>query len=305
MLIAIAMFGFLFFSAELTVRAQTTTFAQFFERNGTQDFVLTNNTSSADFNAVGGGSPIFFIYSNITGLDPSLQGIQSAHLFLTTTTTQSGVSSGGSVTQPLNQTVTIQIIRDAPAPVGVGFGSRTNLLTAVFSPAGNTPGVVGSDGGNSATMSATTPDHTVTFSSEFLLFGLTTQRNLALSFSSVAPSFALGSGSFLQNFEAAASGTFASSPPPIPFTITAASVSVSGRVLDGRGFGLGKSAVVLTESNGTRHLARTSTFGYFSFEGIQDGQSVIVSVESKRFSFSPRILSLTDNVSDLVFTPDF
>jgi len=291
----------LLFSSFLTTYGQTTTFAQFFERNGTQDFVFTNNTSSADFNAVGGGSPIFFIYSNIVGLDPSLQGIQNAHLFVTTTTTQSGSLSGGTVTQPLNQTVTVQIIRDTPAPVGIGAGSRTNLLTAVFSPSGNTPAIVGSNGGNSATLSATTPDHVVTFTSDFLLFGLTTQRNLAFSFSSVAPSVALGSGSFLQSVAAAGSGTFASSPPPIPFTTSAAPVSIGGRVSRGNGVGMGNATVILTEADGTRHAARTGSFGHFEFGAISAGQTVMVSVSSKQFIFSPVVVQLSDSISDLNF----
>lgn len=296
-----AIFNLLLFSSFATGYGQTTTFAQFFERNGTQDFVFTNNTTSANFDAVSGGSPIFFIYSNIVGLDPSLQGIQNAHLFITTTTTQSGTLSGGTVTQPLNQTVTVQIIRDTPAPPGVGSGSGTNLLTAVFSPSGNTPAIVGSNGGNSATLSATTPDHVVTFTSDFLLFGLTTQRNLAFSFSSVAPSLALGSGSFLQSVAAAGSGTFASSPPPVPFTTSSAPVSVGGRVLSRNGRGLSNATVTIIEADGTQHSARTGTFGHFRFGDIEAGQTVLVSVRSKQFTFTPMVIQLEDSIDDLSF----
>ena len=130
-----------------------------------------------------------FIFSNITGLDPSLQGFQFAHLYVSTTTTVPAGVSGGTLTQPLSNAVTVQIIRDTPAPVGVGAGSRTNLLTVVFSPSAFSPGIAGSDGGNSATLPATTPDNVVTFTSDFLGFGLTTSRNLSFSFSSVSPNF--------------------------------------------------------------------------------------------------------------------
>jgi hypothetical protein len=299
-----AIFSLLLFSSFMTAYGQTTTFAQFFERNGTQDFAFTNNTSSADFNAVSGGSPIFFIYSNIVGLDPSLQGIQNAHLFITTTTTQPASLSGGSLTQPLNQTVTVDIIRDTPAPPGTGSSPRTLLLRAVFTPSGFTPGIVGSQGGNSATLSATTPDHVVTFTSDFLLFGATTQRNLAFSFSSVLPSVALGSGGFLQSFTAAATGTFASSPPPVPFTTSAASVSVGGRVTDGNGRGMSNATVILMEGDGTQHTAVTGSFGYFEFGEISVGQTVIVSVSSKRYNFAPVTVSLSDSISDLDFVPE-
>ncbi len=293
-----AVFGLLFFASFMTTYGQTTTFAQFFERFGTQDFIFTNNTTSADFNAVSGGSQIFFIYSNITGLDPSLQGIQNARLFITTTTNQSATLGGGSVSQPLNQIVTVQIIRDTPAPVG--SGSRTNLLTAVFTPAGNTPAIVGSNGGNSATLSATTPDHNVTFTSDFLLFGLTSQRNLAFSFSSVAPSLGI-SGNFLQSFAAAGSGTFASSPPPVPFTTSAAGVSVGGRVTYSNGRAMSNASVYLTETDGTMHSARTNSFGYFNFKDIESGQTVFVSVRTRQYTSDPMAVDLSDNISDLVF----
>jgi len=292
-------FGLLFFSSVLTINAQTTTFAQFLENNGTQDFVFTNNSASADFNAIPGGSSISFRYQNISGLDPSLQGFQNAHFQVTTTTTVPAVNNAGTFTQPFNQTVTVQIIRDTAAPAGVGTGTRRNLLTAVISPSGSQPAIVGS--GNSATFSATTPDHVVTFSSDFLSFALTTQRNMALSFSSVTPALALGTGNFLQSFTAAATGTFASNPPPIYVIPTAAAVAVSGRVLTSNGYGLRNAQVVLTEANGTVHTARTSSFGLYSFDGIQSGQTVTVSIVSKRYVFNTEVVSVQDNISDLDF----
>src|SRR5215207_3685910 len=82
-----AFFIFLTISTGTLLQAQTITFAQFFERNGSQDFVFTNNTSSATFQTVTNGSPILFVYQNISGLPPQLQGPQEAHLFITATTT--------------------------------------------------------------------------------------------------------------------------------------------------------------------------------------------------------------------------
>ncbi len=302
---AYAIFGLLVFSSFLTVNGQTTTFAQFFERNGTQDFVFTNNTASANFNAVSGGSSIFFIYQNIAGLDPSLQGIQNAHLFVTTTTTQAASNNSGTLTQPFNQIVTVRIIRDTPAPVGTGSGSRTNLLTAVFSPSGNTPGIVGASGGNSANLQASTPDHVVSFTSDFLGFGLTTQRNLAFSFSSVTPSVLLGSGNFLQSFTAAASGTFASNPVPIVVPPTAAAVRINGRVLTANGSGLRNAQVILTDSNGMMRRVNTGSFGNYEFTEVDGGQIVTVEVISKRHNFNAQVVSLEENVSELNFYADF
>jgi hypothetical protein len=282
---------------------QTTTFAQFFEQFGTQDFVLVNNGTSGSLSHVPGGSPVFFIYQNIVGLPPSLQGIQSARLYVTTTTTLPGSSSSGTVNQPLNQITVIEIIRDTPAPPGTGGGDRTNLLTAVFSPNTQNPLMTGSDGGNAANISATTPDHTVIYGSHFLSFAATTQRNLAFSFSSVSPNFSLGAGSFLQNMNAAASGTFASSPVPIYAVPSSAGVSVAGRVLDNAGRGVGNAEVVLIDQDGATHIFRTGSFGHFEFEGLASGQTVIVTVNSKRHRFTTRVVDLSDNIDNLEITP--
>lgn len=294
-----AIFAFLLFSSLLTAFGQTTTFAQFVERNGTQDFVFTNNTTSADFNTIGGGSPIFYFYQNLPLLDASLQGLQFAHLTITTTTTQ-GAVGGPPFTQPLNQTVTIQITRDTPAPVG--RNTRTNLLTAVFTPATNTAGITGST--NSATLSATTPDQNVTFTSDFLLFHQTTSRNLGLSFSSVTPALALGAGGFLQSFTAAGTGTFASNPLPTLPGPTAAGVSVSGTVSTANGRGLRNAEVTLLTSDGTVHSVRTGSSGSFEFNGITSGQTVVISVRAKNRTFAPQVISLQDSATGLVFVAD-
>ncbi len=297
-----AIFGVLLFSTLLTVKAQTVTFAQFNQTGFGQDFVFTNNGASGDFGTIPGGSPVAFTFNPaIAGLPPSLLGPQAARIFITTTTLTSGSVGGGNTTQPLSQTVTLQVVRDTPAPVGTGGGSRTNLLTAVFSPNSNTPNLVGTTGGNSATLNATTPDHNVTFTSNFLLFTATTQRNLALSFSSVNPGMALGLGGFLQSITAAGTGTFASNPIPVYPGPTAAAVTVSGRVSTANGRGLRNAEVTLLNSNGTFMTARTTNFGYFSFEGIASGQSVIISVRSKRYTFAPQVVSLQDSATDISF----
>jgi hypothetical protein len=289
-------FGLLFFSSVLIANAQTTTFAQFVQFPAANDFVFTNNTGSADFSTIGGGSPVLFFYSAIASLDPSLSTPQSAHIFIASTTTQPAF---GAFTQPFDQTVTVQIIRDTPAPVGVGTGTRRNLLTAVISPSATQPALDGS--GNSANFQATTPNHVVTFSSDFLRFGLTTSRNMALSFSSVTPNLSLGAGNFLASFAAAATGTFASNPPPIYAIPTAASVGVSGRVLTSNGSGLRNAEVVLTEASGTVHTAKTSSFGLYHFDGILSGQTVTLSVNSKRYAFNTQVVSVQDNIADADF----
>lgn len=298
-------FGLFLFAFALQPLAQTTTFAQFIEQNGTQDFVLTNNSSSASFSTISGGSPISFRYQNISGLPAALTGFQDAHLTVTTTTTQTAALSGGSISQPLNQTVTIQITRDTPAPAGTGGGTRTNLLTVVFSPSVNTPEINGSEGGNIATMAATTPNHVVTFTSDFLSFASTTARNSSFSFSSVTPALSIDAGSFLRSFDAAATGTFASNPVPVYAPPTASSVALGGRVTTASGQAIRGAQVALTQADGTVLKTTTNSFGNFEFAGIEAGQIVTVEVVARRYSFAPRVVAVDEELRSLHLAADF
>jgi hypothetical protein len=47
----------------------------------------------------------------------------------------------------------------------------------------------------------------------------------------------------------------------------------------------------------------TSSFGYFTFEGLEIGETYIVTVNSRRFTFQApsQVLSLTDNAFDVNF----
>ncbi len=88
------------------------------------------------------------------------------------------------------------------------------------------------------------------------------------------------------------------------FTIlspTAAKVSIGGRVLT-EGRGLNNAAVYLTKADGTTLTRRTSSFGQFRFDGIEAGQTVIVSVASKRYRFSPQVVSVAEQLTALNFS---
>ncbi len=304
----LAVFGCLFFgSLQMAYAQTTTTFAQFFEQNGTQDFVFTNNTSSANFNTVSGGSPIFFIFQGITGLNAALTGPQSARLTITTTTTTpASLVTGGNLNQPLNQVITITILRDTAAPVG--NGTRRNLLTAVITPNTNNPTISGPDGGNSAGLSAsfspTSPDNNVTFTSDFVSFSNTTARNLGLTFTSVTPQLALGAGNFLQSFTAAGSGSFASSPTPTVVGPTASGITVGGRVLTPSGRGLRNAQVTVTQADGSTRTILTGVYGTYSFADLTAGQTIILSVRSKSYQFAPQIITPGSDLSGIDFIPD-
>jgi hypothetical protein len=84
---------------------------------------------------------------------------------------------------------------------------------------------------------------------------------------------------------------------------TAANVSLSGRISLPDGSGIRNVIVTLRGADGKTYTALSSTFGYYSFDRVEAGQNVVVSVAAKRFSFSPSsmLVNLTDNLADLNF----
>ncbi|MGC2235789.1 MAG: hypothetical protein WA584_06485 [Pyrinomonadaceae bacterium] len=88
-------------------------------------------------------------------------------------------------------------------------------------------------------------------------------------------------------------------------TPVAASVDVGGRILTSDGVtGISKVKVYLTGGSLTAPvIVRTNPFGYYNFEGLQAGQTYIIFVESKRFTFSTPtiVVSPTDNIQNLDF----
>ena len=81
-------------------------------------------------------------------------------------------------------------------------------------------------------------------------------------------------------------------------TPTAASANVGGRVTNSLGRGIGNVRVAVDDSHGNSSVAVTNPFGFYKFMQISAGQSVIISVRSKRFCFcesdSERLLYLSD-----------
>lgn len=82
---------------------------------------------------------------------------------------------------------------------------------------------------------------------------------------------------------------------------TAANVAISGRVLTSEGRGLTNATVSITDQNGSVRSTRTGTFGYFRFDDLAAGEVYVVEVNSKRFQFSPQVVSPTDAVTEVVF----
>lgn len=301
-----AFFILLTLSSVTFLQAQTVTFAQFIQRNGSNDFVFSNNGTNATFQTIAGGTPIIFTYQNITGLPLELQGPQNARLFVTASTTTPAIQAPGDPVRDIQRfsgTFTIEIIRDTLC--NCGTGTQRNLLTVVVSPDGTTQSsLAGDDLSDAIAYTASDARQTVTYTSSFLGFAPTSIDNLGLSFSSVFPLVSIGPGGFLNSFTAAGTGTFATTPPPVYNPPTAAGVTIGGRVLNGYGRGVSGATVTLTDSNGEQLAVRSNTMGYFQFTDIPAGQIVTLGVSAKGWSYAPQVVNVTDNIDDFNFYPE-
>ena len=86
---------------------------------------------------------------------------------------------------------------------------------------------------------------------------------------------------------------------------TAASVSVSGRVVQSNGFGISRATVQMVDpgTNETK-TAITNAFGYYRFDDVEAGSTYLISVRHKTFQFISRVVNVADNVTDFNFEPD-
>lgn len=85
---------------------------------------------------------------------------------------------------------------------------------------------------------------------------------------------------------------------------TAASVRVAGRVLDHNNRGVSKAFVRLLSADGTTRTALTNPFGYYRFNEVAAGETYVFTVESKRHIFTPQVISIVGEITDLNFVGD-
>ena len=86
-----------------------------------------------------------------------------------------------------------------------------------------------------------------------------------------------------------------------PLAPTAASVTVSGKVLTPDGRGLINAVVILTDSGGSTRTARTGGFGNYRFDDVEVGQAYIFTVSSRRYNFAPQIVTVLEDLLNLNF----
>ncbi len=87
--------------------------------------------------------------------------------------------------------------------------------------------------------------------------------------------------------------------------VTAAPVSVSGRVVDWSGRGISGARInVVNPSNGSINSVLTNGFGYYTVDNLPAGEFYVVTVAHKRYTFTDdtRALSVNDDVANMDFT---
>ncbi|HMT08267.1 MAG TPA: carboxypeptidase regulatory-like domain-containing protein, partial [Pyrinomonadaceae bacterium] len=81
-----------------------------------------------------------------------------------------------------------------------------------------------------------------------------------------------------------------------PTTPTAAGASISGRVTSADGRAIGRAVVIVSDGAGNTRSVLSSSFGYYTFDELAVGQTYTVTVQSKRYTFTPRTISLSDDI---------
>lgn len=86
--------------------------------------------------------------------------------------------------------------------------------------------------------------------------------------------------------------------------VTAAPVSIAGRVMDANGSGIANARLILTKASSGERIQRiTNPLGYYRFVDVGGGEIYVISVSAKGFEFNPDALVLTadTNLADVNF----
>ncbi|MBV9216991.1 MAG: carboxypeptidase regulatory-like domain-containing protein [Acidobacteria bacterium] len=92
--------------------------------------------------------------------------------------------------------------------------------------------------------------------------------------------------------------------PSCTLTPTATGVTISGRVLTPSGQGLRNAVVSLTGPGGVTRQVRTGSLGYYEFTDVTVGASYVLSVSSNRYTFTPKFITVNDEIAGLNLTAD-
>jgi hypothetical protein len=84
---------------------------------------------------------------------------------------------------------------------------------------------------------------------------------------------------------------------------TAANVSVTGRVTNNQGRGIGNVLMTMIDSAGNQRQTQTTSFGYYRFESVAAGETITLTAKAKRYRFnlSSIVRTVGDDLSELNF----
>ncbi|MBC7797184.1 MAG: carboxypeptidase regulatory-like domain-containing protein [Pyrinomonadaceae bacterium] len=87
----------------------------------------------------------------------------------------------------------------------------------------------------------------------------------------------------------------------VPAGVTSAGVTIGGRVTTGKGRGIPKTNVYLTDANGQNRTTQTNAFGYYRFANTTAGQTFILTAVSKRYTFDANVVTATEDLANVDF----
>ena len=85
--------------------------------------------------------------------------------------------------------------------------------------------------------------------------------------------------------------------------VSAGEATISGRVTTSGGVGIGRALITVQDSLGGTRNYFTNTFGYYAVRDLTVGESYVLSVSARRYTFGnpTQVVTLEDNVSGLDF----
>ncbi len=86
--------------------------------------------------------------------------------------------------------------------------------------------------------------------------------------------------------------------------VTAASVTVSGRVLTAQGQPIANAVVILTGSQGEFYIARSGQLGYYTILDVPAGGSYVLTGKAKQHSFPASLVNVSDSIPNLNLIAD-